>query len=231
MLPLRLAQIKKMLLPYRGVADIGTDHALLPLELAQHPFWEEQKIIGIDPASDPLEQGWKNLRQKGLEKRVELRQGWGFDPLRPREVEQAVIAGLGGRKIVSIVDRGREKNPEIKHLFLQPQRDLLFLRRWLVQNGWAIVTESIQWEKGHYYFFIRADWGCEERNYQDWELEIGPQLLEKKSPLLVDYLEEKVQEFNGILQKIGDKRPGHPREKYWEEKIRLFKGVQKWLLR
>ncbi len=229
MLPERLQQIKRMLLPYHSVGDIGTDHALLPLSLARSTLWSGARIIGTDLAPEPLEMGTRNLFQQGLEKRVELRQGWGLEPIGTGEVEQVIISGLGGRRIVSILERGSPEQLEIKHLFLQPQRDLLFLRKWLVQKGWTIVDEELIREKGNFYTVIRVDWGLEERRFFDWEMEIGPLLIGKKEPLLSLYLEEKVQEFYAILEKIRRRKPGHPGEKYWEEKIYRFQGVKQWL--
>lgn len=229
MLPDRLQQIKKMLLPYHSVGDIGTDHALLPLSLACSALWNGARIIGTDLSPEPLGKGVQNLYQQGLEKRIELRQGWGLEPFRTGEVEQIIISGLGGRRIVSILERGSPEKLGINHLFLQPQRDLLFLRKWLVQSGWTIVDEELIREKGNFYTVIRTDWGLEERRFFDWEMEIGPLLIAKKVPLLSLYLEEKVQEFVAILEKIRRRKPGHPGEKYWEEKIDLFKGVTQWL--
>ncbi len=229
MLPLRLQQIMDMLLPYRSTADIGTDHALLPCSLARHPFWGGQKVIGTDVALEPLERGRENITRWGLWDRVELRQGWGLNPIGELEVDQVIISGLGGRKIAKIIKKGGRETGGIYHFFLQPHRDAFFLRKWLVERGWAIVNEEIEKEKGNFYLAIRFDRRVEERRYFDWELEIGPILIAKKPPLLSDYLEEKVQEFNTILEKIRGRKPGHPLEKYWEKKIDLYKGVRQWL--
>ncbi len=229
MIPFRLQQIMDMLLPYRSAVDIGTDHALLPCSLAQHPFWSGEKIIGTDLAWEPLEQGQENINRRDLDKKIELRQGWGFDPIGEGEVDQAIISGLGGRKIAEIIKKSGRETKGIKHFFLQPHRDVFFIRKWLVLRGWAIVNEEIGKEKGNFYLAIRFDPAIEERQYFDWELEIGPVLIAKKPPLLSDYLEEKVQEFNTILEKIRGRKPGHPQEELWERKIELYKGVRQWL--
>jgi len=229
MIPIRLQQIQNMILPYKGVADIGTDHALLPCSLGLHPFWRGERIIGVDSQHFPLERGRETIERFGLQDVVQLRKGWGLKPLGEDEVDQVVISGMGGHNIVSILEDGLKNNKKAEHFFLQPHRDIFFLRKWLIKKGLNIIDEEISYEKGNFYFAIRADWGVEQRSYFDWELEIGPILLTKRPPLLEDYLKTKVQEFKNILEKIRGSKPGHSREEYFEEKICFLKGVRKWL--
>ena len=85
------------------VADIGTDHALLPVYLA----WQGtcSRIIATDLQAGPLEAARSNVGLFNLWKQVDLRQGDGLDIIQPGEVNVIIIAGMGGVKINEILGR------------------------------------------------------------------------------------------------------------------------------
>ncbi|MEK8129678.1 tRNA (adenine(22)-N(1))-methyltransferase TrmK [Paenibacillus filicis] len=136
------------------LADIGSDHALLPSYLAQ------QGIITSGVAGEvnagPYEAASRQVRAAGLKERIEVRLGDGLAVLAPGEVDVITIAGMGGALIASILEAGQEKLAGVSRLVLQPNVAEDAVRRWLLAHGWELVSERILEEDGKIYEILTA---------------------------------------------------------------------------
>ena len=99
MITLRLQAIID-LVTAKNIADIGTDHAFIPIRLAQDK--KINKAIATDKNKGPIEIARGNVIKYGLSDIVELRQGAGLCPITKGEAEQIIIAGMGGALIADI---------------------------------------------------------------------------------------------------------------------------------
>src|SRR5690606_28962071 len=84
------------------IADIGTDHALLPIYLIS--TGRASRVIAVEVADGPYRQADRALRTFGMENAVELRKGDGLRALSPGEVDAAIIAGVGGRQMIAMLE-------------------------------------------------------------------------------------------------------------------------------
>ena len=104
----RLAQICKMVDPQSRVADIGTDHAYLPIALV-----EEGKIdfaIASDVAAGPLDNAKQDIAQAGLEDKIETRLGSGLETLKSSDqIDTVVIAGMGGKLMTNLLEAAHQE--------------------------------------------------------------------------------------------------------------------------
>ncbi|MFD2672362.1 tRNA (adenine(22)-N(1))-methyltransferase [Marinicrinis sediminis] len=137
------------------VADIGSDHALLPIYLIQQGIalhaWAGEVNLG------PMRAARRNVQAYGQSEHIEVRHGNGLDVLsEDDQVDCITIAGMGGGLIVEILQAGREKLAAVKQLVLQPNVGEEAVRRWLVQNGWKLETEEILKEDGKIYEILSA---------------------------------------------------------------------------
>ena len=116
MLTPRLAEIARRVPHNARVADIGTDHARLPVFLAERGITAH--VIATDVRAGPLQRGGRTVRAHRLTERISLREGDGGACLLPEEVDVAVVAGMGGDAIAAIL----RNSPWLadKLLFLQP---------------------------------------------------------------------------------------------------------------
>jgi tRNA (adenine22-N1)-methyltransferase len=135
-LPPRLAAVAALVPAGQSVADIATDHALLPAWLLKRGL--VPRAIGIDDKAAPLEQARARLRRRGIA--VELRQGWGCQPLREGEVSTITVAGIGGELMTRILE---DVPPGVKRLVLQPNTEAALVRAWLATHGWEIDAETL----------------------------------------------------------------------------------------
>src|SRR5690554_5245123 len=138
----RLQAIAELIPPGSVVADIGTDHAYLPVYLLQEQIC--RRAIAADVKEAPLAQAQETVAAFNCHQKIDLRLGDGLDVLKEEDqVDTIVIAGLGGRTIVRILEKGQEKLKNIKRLILQPMNEAGCLRLYLAKNGFAIVTETL----------------------------------------------------------------------------------------
>ncbi|MGZ4031269.1 MAG: tRNA (adenine(22)-N(1))-methyltransferase, partial [Tumebacillaceae bacterium] len=93
----RLARIASFVPQDMKMADIGSDHAYLPLYLAQ-----SGKIVSAiagEVNDGPFRGAERNVRAHGMKDKISVRKGNGLAVLEPGEVDVITIAGMGGGTI------------------------------------------------------------------------------------------------------------------------------------
>ncbi len=185
----RLLAVAALVTSAGTVADIGTDHAYLPIYLT-----EEKRIahaIAMDVNPGPLERARGHIAQYGLGTSIETRQSDGLAALQPGEADGIVIAGMGGALTVRILEEGKAKLEGCRELILQPQSEIWLVRAWLVKNGWRIVHEDMVCEDGKFYPMMRAERSDTDMpgfELNEMELRFGPVLLREGHPVLREFL-------------------------------------------
>jgi tRNA (adenine22-N1)-methyltransferase len=200
----RLQKIADFIEPGESVADVGTDHGFLPIAL-----WEQGKsphVILSDINAGPLEKARFNINKYFPEKEFDIRIGSGIQTIRPAEVDDIVIAGMGGLLIAEILGDDLEKSRSYKKLILQPRNAQNKLRAWLLENGFTIRDEVLVRERKYLCEIIQAVPGGSETakalnkkiDPDDIDLEISPILFVKNDPLLVEFIENKIRIESGV---------------------------------
>ncbi len=122
------------------LADVGTDHAYLPVGLAA-----EGKIlsaVACDVRTGPLENAKTNILRFGVEDIVKTVLSDGLDEVSPDEAFDIVMAGMGGELIVKIISRTQWLYDKSRRLILQPMTRAGTLRLFLYENGFSIKEEK-----------------------------------------------------------------------------------------
>ena len=171
----RLELIASLVKDGVGVADVGTDHAYIPIMLRISGY--KGNIIAGDINECPLEKARQSLENAGLSDSVELVLCDGLSGVDSSKVDTVIVAGMGGDTITGILDRGLYDMPEWASrgdykLILQPVTKPEILRFWLVNNGFIITSEMQTEENGMLYQIICARPG-ESPKYKDAELYTG----------------------------------------------------------
>ena len=138
------------------LADVGTDHAYLPVWLLQGGVID--RAIAADLRAGPLDHARHTGAEFGLLDRLDLRLGDGLAPVRPQEADTVVIAGMGGETIASILAAAPWAKTETL-LLLQPQSTQNTLRRFLQREGYVILEEQVVREQGKFYSLMRVRGG------------------------------------------------------------------------
>lgn len=195
------------------MADIGTDHAYLPIYLIEQG--DIPRAIAVEVCEGPFQAAKEMIQRAGLADKIELRFGNGLEPLRPGEVSTIAIAGMGGSTIIDILERSPDIIAGVKRLVLQPMTGAGALRRWLAEHGWRLEDEELAYEEGRLYEIIVAEQG-EAGGFDDVLYEIGPVLWLKKPPLLLTHIEQLLTHTGRIVAEMGQSPKAVQSSKYRE---------------
>lgn len=209
----RLQSIADMVPVGMTMADIGTDHAYLPIYLTTQGI-VTQAIAG-DIHYGPYLSAKNAVAAAQLEQVISVRQGNGLDVVRPGEAEVAVIAGMGGLNIIDILRSRPEVSVTLKRLIVQPMIAAAAVRMWLQTNGWQIINEQLVQEDGKLYQIIAAEPG-ESRPFEPILAEIGPLLWQTRHPLLRLHIEDLIKHLRGILAAMAASNEAVSSAKYKE---------------
>ena len=153
------------------IADIGTDHAYIPIYLML-----QRKIshaIACDIGEGPLKNAEKNIKNYGFENNIETRLSDGFSNIKENEADEIIIAGMGGNMISNILNNCPWKNKFKKRFILNPMKYEEKLHEFLFSNGYEIQNEIAVKCSGKSYLIIDAHFTGEKYNPLPHELYIG----------------------------------------------------------
>ncbi|MEE0452293.1 tRNA (adenine(22)-N(1))-methyltransferase [Peptacetobacter sp.] len=197
----RLYKIASFVSEGKRVADIGTDHGYIPVYLLNKgtiPF-----AILADINKGPLENARKEVRHNGLEAKTELRLGSGIEVLEKGEVDEIIIAGMGGALIADILEAKKEVAQSAEKLILQPMQAQEELRKYLLNNGYEIMEEVLENEDFRIYEIMTARYiGKNNTPSDEIYYEVGEKLLNNKNELFTEFVEKKIRTNKAILEKF-----------------------------
>lgn len=211
------------------LADIGTDHGYVPLLAVSEELCD--KAIACDINKDPLAKGKLNAILEGVDDKIEFRLGNGFEPINVGEAEEVVIAGMGGNLIRDILEKDIEKVKSCNYLILVPAQNPEVLREYLYNNDYEIIKEDLCYDEGIYYELFKVKKAEGHSIVLDSiYYEISPMLLRAKHPLMAEYIDYKIGEYNRILGFITDNsESAMNRKAEVENKINVLNDMKKFL--
>ena len=186
------------------LADVGTDHAYLPVWLRLHG--RVVYAIACDLRKGPLKRAGETCQAYGVD-RICCRQGDGLASVTPEEADTIVIAGIGGENIAAILAKAPWTADGTHTLLLQPQTRAEVLRAFLADHGYAIRREALVEDRGIFYPVMEAAGG--EMALSLGQLYGGAALLH--DPLGDRYIIEKIIRLLGAV--AGINRSGGNQEK------------------
>lgn len=219
----RLNTLAKMVDKGSRVADIGTDHAYLPIELMN-----ENKVsyaIASDIAAGPLQNAKDDIVAAGFENKIETRLGAGLSTITKTDrIDTVVIAGMGGKLMVQILDDALNNGFKFKNLVLEPNIGEPGVRKWLTEHQYRILTEDLIAEAGHTYELIKAKLGEEKESLTEKELYFGPFILKEKNPVFYQKWQGQLVYHEKLLTNLNKaKKKDHNRIKQIEKELKFIK--------
>lgn len=180
----RLAVVAELTVPGRPLADIGTDHALVPAALVLGGT--VPRALACDRAADPLARARVTIERLGLADRIALRRGDGLAPILDEdEVATAVIAGVGAQTAVAILAADPRRVRRLARVVVQPNHGVEVVRRWLVAHALAIVDERLVEDRERFYTVIAGEPGaCDASTWTRAAWAVGPIVLRRGGAVL-----------------------------------------------
>ncbi len=184
----RLSTVATFIMEGAVFADIGSDHAYLPCYVCLYDC--NAHAIAGEVKEGPFNSALETVNKYGLSSRIQVRLGDGLHVLQDKEVNQLVIAGMGGSLIRSILEDGKDKLSGVQRIIAQPNINERNVRTWFYENNYTITYEKILEESGHIYEIIVADKQAGKSPYStdllQRQLLFGPLLLKHKTETFIN---------------------------------------------
>lgn len=212
----RLAAVAAHIPDGAAVIDVGTDHGLIPVYLAQNGL--SRRIIASDVNPGPLQSAQALVRETDTGGWIRLFVRDGLDGFARSDADCVVIAGMGGENMAAILAAAPWTKENVL-LVLQPQSKQAELRSFLIRNGYRIESESLVADAGRVYPILTARGGKSDA-YTDAELHMGKWEQIGQDPLLPRYLDsvlrrqEKAAEYDQAAAALCQSL------RQWKERLR-----------
>ena len=195
------------------LADIGTDHAYLPVWLLNEGIVSQ--AIAADLREGPLERARMTAHQYACSTGLSFRLCDGLEGIAADEADTIVMAGMGGETIAAILERASWTADEKYTLIFQPMSAQPELRRWLWTNGFDLQKEQIvrEGEKLYHIFLVRYGGAVPMTLGEEWAGRQSAQLVQPLRSLFLKRLLQKVQRaVEGISRGKGERDSQRLRE-------------------
>jgi len=198
----RLQLIADKVVKGSKIADIGTDHAYIPIYLMQNGIIEY--AVASDVRKGPVQKAKQNVEKYKFTEKIDVRLGDGLEKVNAGEVDTVIIAGMGGVLITQILSDAFSVLQSVKRLILQPMVGQEEVRKWLVKNDYKIIDEELAMEGDKIYNVIVAEHGQGQVDKPIYYY-IGKKLIENRDPLLGKLLNQRINELENIMRLLKDK--------------------------
>lgn len=216
----RLARVGAHVPENARLADIGSDHAYLPVALMLQG--KISYAIAGEVVEGPYQSAKKQVCKSSLSDRIHVRLADGLDAVQlDDEINAITIAGMGGTLIRSILEKGVSNNRINGHerLILQPNIGEKTLREWLVENNYQMIQEEILEENNKIYEIIVAEKN-HGKTYSEQELFFGPILIKNPDEIFRKKWQRELKARLRVLQEL-EKAEEKPQEKIQEMKTQV----------
>ena len=186
------------------VADIGTDHGYLAIELIKKNI--ASFVIASDKNAGPLAAAQKNIKDASIESSISLRLGDGLKILDVGEVDVICIAGMGGALMCDILDDSPEIVSTVNKIILQPMNAAEKIRQWAEKNNFCIEDEDLAEVDEIIYEII-----CLSKTPNE-----STATKKGKSPLMSKYISGKIQKLQKVYDSMSKSETAKMTDKYFE---------------
>ncbi|WP_125583173.1 tRNA (adenine(22)-N(1))-methyltransferase [Levilactobacillus cerevisiae] len=198
----RLATVASYVPQGARLADIGTDHAYLPVNLAKRGIITSGVAGEVVPG--PFKNAAHEIKKENLDERIIARLANGLQAIEPTDkIDTVAIAGMGGSLITQILTQDFDRLTGVQRLILQPNVGEANVRQFLMTHGFQLVTEEIVSEDGHDYEILVADRQANPTQYGQEDLHFGPYLLAAHSAIFIAKWQRELARTEAVLQQVA----------------------------
>ena len=217
----RLALIASMVPSGARCADVGTDHGYLIAWLAA-----SGKIPGgcaCDINEKPLEKAAFSLSQYGVTSQVRLCLCDGLSGIRAGEVDEIIIAGMGGDLIWNILDDTPWTRDPALEFLLQPMSKGEHLRQALWEHGFEIQEEQAVEAGKFVYTILRVRYTGKPQRIGLYQAYVGA-LRRESSPAAKLYYERQARRIQKKILGMEQSAEGNQRLEPYQALLKQLEG-------
>lgn len=207
------------------LADIGSDHAYLPANLAINHIIDYG--VAGEVVKGPYENAVHEIQREHLEEKIFPRFADGLKAIEDDDqIDTITICGMGGTLIRNILEKDKSKLQNHPLLILQPNVGSNVLRQWLQANHYQIMHEDILEEDDHIYEIIVAKYASQPMRLSSEDLFFGPILRHHQNDAFTKKWEKEIEKNEkAISQMQKATNPPTQRLAQLKNKNELIKGV------
>lgn len=191
------------------LADIGTDHAMLPIVAVQRG--NVVSALAIDNKFGPFLAARTNIIKYNVTDKVKVLLGDGLEKI-DDETDVVVISGMGGELIVTILTSFSLRN--VKRFILQSNNNVPLIRQLLSDIGFYIVDELVLEDQKKLYEVLVIEKGHQQLT--PLEIEFGPINVIQKPYYFLKKITRELEHLTSIVGNI--EQP--------EEKLRIENRIK-----
>lgn len=199
----RLNKISELINDSDVTADIGTDHAYLPVSLVYRG--KAKYVIASDIKTGPIKRAESTVKKYDMSDFISLRQGAGLETISLADnVDTIVIAGMGGLVISSILENSPEVLNRADKIILQPMTMVPELRDYLYKGSFKNIKEFLAVEENKIYNIISAEPGKDK--YEELapvELFLGRSLINEQPEYFSAYINRQKNKVQNIIEGLS----------------------------
>ncbi len=209
----RLRAVAELVRSGAFVADVGTDHAYLPIALVSEG--RARGAVASDINEGPYLRAKKNVAEHSLEDKITTLHCAGLSGIEKFSPTDILICGMGGELIASIIHDAPLTQSSAVRLVLQPMTHPEILREYLLKNGFEIISERIVKEEKLYQIICAEYSGTSNLDYTDAELLLGRLNIKSRG----EHLAELVCHHLKILENISSAKHLADADATFEDKL------------
>ena len=170
------------------IADIGTDHAYLPIYLYAAGLISGG--VAADINAGPCQRARDNVGLYGVDGAISVLQTDGLCGIENFQPDDVFILGMGGELIVKILSDASWARDAKYRFILQPMTHAERLREYLLGSGFSIVDELLVKDE-KIYVVICAEYTGRVTSQSEIELLLGSANIERGGALFLEYIRQK----------------------------------------
>lgn len=203
----RLYACSSMIREGKRLCDVGCDHGYIPAYLVSRGIISG--AVACDINEGPLNSCKSLVADMGLEDRIKCVLSDGLEGIDENDVDDVLIAGMGGElivKILSAIDWVKSK-----HIVVNPMTHPEIVRQYLYLNGYEIQKDIVVSDSRHHYSVFDAYYTgvINEKNQSDYFLGNITDFSDKDYfKHLLNYLNNKQkggEDFSEVIKAIEEK--------------------------
>ena len=184
----RLLAAADFVRPSSFIADVGSDHAYLPIYLCVQGMIRGAVVSDINEG--PIERATKNIAEFSCQKKIQPVLCDGLSKIGEYSPDSVFILGMGGELIVNIISAAEWVKEKRVRLVMQAMTHPEILREYLIKNGFEIIDEAIV-EDSKIYQVTVAEYSGVISDANILELRFGKINLLRREGVLLDALERE----------------------------------------
>lgn len=185
----RIKQISNLINKCECVYDVGSDHALLAINILKDK--KVKKVVNIEKKWQPHNIGKENLAKNHLTTKTINVLNDGLKDIVKRvflQPDYIVIAGMGGNNIVEILNTRDKKIKDSTKYIFEANSNVHLLRKYLIKEKWEICFEDVCYDRSKFYQIICAKPNGKSKKLNTFEMYFGQCSKQKDKNTWLDYI-------------------------------------------